>query len=496
LFFRNSTMEDLSYVQMVKAFQLCGEKEVVLGPSLQSAFRSHLRTKELTETEIKPVGEALLNILRSKKNVSSTLQMMNDMDILGKIIPEWGDLVAFFQHSMYHYYTTDAHTLIAVEHAEKLLESDSILGQTFRNISNKEIFYFAILFHDIAKPLGIAEHEIRGVDIWKKIQGRFGFPDVYDDVSFLIRNHLMMEQIAFRRNTNDTSTIDEFAKIFTRPEQLDMLFVLTFCDLSAVNKNVWSSWKETLLQELYIRTRRRLTEKESIAAADDFSSPYTNDEQVFFQNEIKKMDVVSTFITNETSNSKVTVITHDAPFLLSTLCGVLSANDVSIIEAVIYTKSDGIVIDSFRVINAATKLPLSSEQETAIQNDLYHVLTKNESLDKLFERHHRRWKRRAKPLFHPSIRVDAAFHDARKHTIIDVYAPDMTGFLFKITQTLSGEGLLIDFAKLATRGDGIVDSFTVTDKDGKPISSEEQKQYLREKILHTIHQLMNVQLEQ
>ena len=495
LFLKNTIMEEFSYAQMVKSFQLCGEKECVLSPSVQTVFRSHLRAKELMESDVKPVGQVLLSILRSPKNVSFTLQMMNDSDVLGKIIPEWGDLVAFFQHSMYHYYTTDAHTLIAVEHAEKLSESDSILGQTFRNISNKEIFYFAVLFHDIAKPLGIAEHEIRGVNIWKKIQQRFGFSDEHDDVAFLIRNHLTMEQIAFRRNTNDAATIDEFAKIFTRPEQLDMLFVLTYCDLSAVNKNVWSGWKETLLQELYLRTRRRLTEKESIATDVDFSSPYTNDEQSFFEKKVQTMDVVSTIITNETYNSKITVITHDAPFLLSTICGVLSANDVSIIEAVIYTKSDGVVIDSFRVINAATKLPLPDEQEKTIRNDLYNVLTKNESLDKLFERHHRRWKRRAKPLFHPSIRVDAAFHDASRHTIIDVYAPDMTGFLFKITQTLSGNGLLIDFAKLATRGDGIVDSFYVTDKDGKPISSKEHKQYLHEKILHTINQLMNVQLE-
>ena len=91
--------------------------------------------------------------------------------------------------------------------------------------------------------------------------------------------------------------------------------------------------------------------------------------------------------------------------------------------------------------------------------------------------------------------VDAAFNDTPKHTIIDIYAPDMTGFLFKITRTLSSAGLQIDFAKLATRGDGIVDSFYVKNKDGKPISSEEEKQYLREKILHTINQLMNVQLE-
>jgi [protein-PII] uridylyltransferase len=495
LFLRSDIKETLTLAQIVTAFFLCSEHEVILSSSLQSAFNVFFRSQPISQTDVKPAAQALLNILRSPANVASTLQMMNDADVLGKIMPEWGDLVAFFQHSMYHYYTTDAHTLIALEHAEKLFESKSILGETLRHLPKREIFYFAILFHDIAKPLGIAEHEIRGVEVWKKIRDRFGFTDEHDDVSFLIRNHLIMEQVAFRRNTNDAATIEEFAKIFSRPEQLDMLFLLTYCDLSAVNKNVWSSWKETLLQELYVRTRRRLTERESAQTDEEFSTPYNDDDLALFKRSIVNLDVVSFIITDDTSNNKITIITHDAPYLLSTLCGVLSANDVSIIDATIYTQKDGIVIDTFRVVNAATKLPLTKEQEASIRNDLYNVLTKNESLERLFERHHRRWKRRAKPLFHPSIRVDAEFHDANKHTIIEVYAPDMTGFLFKITKTLSGAGLQIDFAKLATRGDGIVDSFYVKDKEGKPISSEEQKQYLREKILHTIDQLMNVQLE-
>ncbi|MFZ4620849.1 MAG: hypothetical protein ACOYNS_09830, partial [Bacteroidota bacterium] len=297
----------------------------------------------------------------------------------------------------------------------------------------------------------------------------------------------------FRRNTNDPATVDEFAKLFTRPEQLEMLFVLTYCDLSAVNKNVWSSWKESLLQDLFLKTRRRLTENET-QDTDTFTSPYTPDERAVFDKSIASLDIVSTLITNERSNNRITVITHNAPYLLSTLCGVLSANDISIIDATIFTQEDGIVIDSFRVVNAATKLPLTTEQESSVRTDLYAVLTKTETLERLFDRHHRRWKRRAKPLLHPSIRVDAAFHNTERHTIVDVYAPDMTGFLFKITQTLSGAGLQIDFAKLSTRGDGIVDSFYVKNTEGKPISSEEEKRYLREKILHTIQQLMNVQL--
>ncbi len=494
LFVRNVAKEFSSPADIVRAFYWCGVHSVEMSSPLHASCAAILRNQKFFAIDTKTVATTLMEILRLPNNVASTLQMMNDADVLGKIIDEWGKLVAFFQHSMYHYYTTDAHTLIALEHAEKLQKEDSVLGKTFRSLSNKETLYLAILFHDIAKPQGIQGHEITGVDVWKKIQARFEFPDEHNDVAFIIRNHLIMEQIAFRRNTNDRSMIEEFAKNFSRPEQLDLLFILTYADLSAVNKNVWTSWKEMLLQELYLKTRRYLTQK-SESIEQTFSTPYSSKELEEYEAQIHILKTVSILFTNEEAHTKVVVITRDAPFLLATVCGVLSANDVNIFDAQIYTREDGFVIDSFRVVDAATKKILTSELHTIIVRDMENVLEQKETLEKLFDRHHRRWKRRVKSLMHPNIRIDVDFQESSQHTIVDIYAPDMTGFLYKITQTLSKAKLQIDFAKLATRGDGIVDSFYVKTKDGKKISSEEEKLFLREKILHTIQQLMNVQLE-
>jgi UTP:GlnB (protein PII) uridylyltransferase len=137
---------------------------------------------------------------------------------------------------------------------------------------------------------------------------------------------------------------------------------------------------------------------------------------------------------------------------------------------------------------------LTEVQEKKLRNDFEEVLRNHETLNHLFERHHRRWKRRVKPLFHPNIRVDVVFHDTEKFTIMDVYGPDMTGFLYKITQVISKQGFKISFAKLATRGDGIVDTFYISEHSGKKISNRELT-LLREKILHTISQLIGVQME-
>jgi len=494
LYIRPAAKEFSSPADLIRAFYWCGIHSVEMSSPLHVLCATLLRNPKFFAADTPAVAAAFMDILRLPHNVASTLQMMNDADVLGKIIDEWGNLVAFFQHSMYHYYTTDAHTLIALEHAEKLQKSSSVLGDTFRSLPNKATLYLAILFHDIAKPQGIQGHEITGVDVWKKIQERFKFSDDHDDVAFLIRNHLIMEQVAFRRNTNDRATIEDFAKNFSRPEQLDLLFILTYSDLSAVNKNVWTNWKEMLLQELYLKTRAMLTQKSGFAE-QIFSTPYSPKELDEFESAIRTLDTVSVLFKSEEAHTKVTVITRNAPFLLATICGVLSANDVSIFDAQIYTREDGFVIDSFRVVDAATKIMLTAAQQSMIVRDMENVLTQQETLEKLFDRHHRRWKRRAKPLMHPNIRIDVEFQDNSEHTIVDIFAPDMTGFLYKITQTLSKAKLQIDFAKLATRGDGIVDSFYVRTKDGKKILSNEEKLFLREKILHTIQQLMNVQLE-
>ncbi|MBW7887688.1 MAG: HD domain-containing protein [Bacteroidetes bacterium] len=492
---KNPSFEFTSPEQILKAFYWCGARNSGLNPPLASRFDMLSRNEQLFRTtkEIDSnLSSILLDILRLPSNVARTLQMMNDCGILGKFIPEWGELVAFFQHSVYHYYTTDAHTLIALEHAEQLSESKNLLGEAFQRISNKTILYLAVLFHDIAKPGGITEHEIRGVAVWKKIQERFGFTDELHDVAFLIRNHLAMEQIAFRRNIGDPVTIESFAHMFYRLEQRDMLLVITYADLSAVNKTAWTNWKEMLLQELYARTRAYLLQKDT--PEEETAVPFSPEELLEIEQHLPLKKTVAVFFHHEKNFSAVTILTRDAQYLLSTLCGVLAANDVNIFDAKIFTREDGIVIDSFRVVNAATKETLTAVQEEAIRRDIERVLEKKETLETLFERYRLRWKRRVKPLLHPNIRIDVVFHQTEKYTIIDVYGPDMIGFLYKITRTLSKENLHIYFARLATRGDGIVDSFYVRNKTGMRIESKEEQQHLRRRLLDTIELLMNVEM--
>ena len=60
------------------------------------------------------------------------------------------------------------------------------------------------------------------------------------------------------------------------------------------------------------------------------------------------------------------------------------------------------------------------------------------------------------------------------YTVIDVTAPDQTGFLFRVTAALFQLGLLIHLAKITTNVNQVLDVFYVTDSRGGRIDDPDQ----------------------
>ncbi len=518
-----------SAAQVFEAFALSAEHEIDLHVRLRRAIASSTDLFTPGERSSAEVATLFRKILCSR-SVARTLHDMNELNVLAAYLPEWAELVAFFQHNMYHFFTADEHTLIALAKAERLREETGVMREVFRNLPRKETLYVAILLHDIAKPRGVGDHEITGVEMAREILDRIGITDTFRDVAFLIRNHLIMEQVAFRRNIHDPATIKEFAARFETPEQLDYLYLLTYADLSAVNINVWTEWKSSLLQELYQLTSEVLRRNLKGAQIDDFKQA-RHDEAVealvgrlsegmsrervhehlhgigshayialFTDEEIEQHihksaseEAVSTIFTAQEGYTEITVIAANAPFALSRFCAVLSANDANIFDANVFTREDGIIIDRFRVSDAVTKGELSQAACNKIAKDLNDVVEGKLDIKHLFETHRRKWKRRQKPA-NPNIRTDVQFEENPNYTIIDVYAPDSLGFLYRVTETISKLGLDIYFAKIATRVDGILDAFYVLDRSGNPILDPERQDLVRAEILQAVRQLSEQEL--
>ena len=476
------------------------------------------------------------SILVSEKNIAFTLKSMNELGVLGRYLPEFGKLIGFFQHNVYHYYTADEHTLAAIENLESVGESDRVLGELLLGVKRRDALYLGVLFHDIAKPISISKHEIIGVDVAEKALGRIGFDDIMEDVGFLVRNHLKMEQIAFRRNIGDPETVYGFTRIFTNDEQLKMLYLLTYADLSAVNPTVWTKWKAQLLNELFRKSyqivtqaldreaieslqekQRRQKEKAIIkqmpaekaqtirrhfgGIKNDLYTVVFEDNEIVSHIEAIESDFVSApagvtvhvNFSRSDEHTDVTIISRDAPFLLSKFCSSMSANDANIVDASIFTRDDGIIIDRFRVFDNITRKNLTDTQMAKIESDLRAILSGETDPEKLFERHRMKWQRKLKHEVNPNVKVAVQTSETKDFTLIEVFAPDSLGFLYKVTSSISKAKLNIHFAKIATRVDGIVDTFYILRQDGaKP--SQEELDSVRENILGIIHESIDSEL--
>lgn len=458
-------------------------------------------------------------ILKLPKNVGQILTLMNELGVLAAFLPEFKELVGFFQPGVYHCYTADEHTLIALSNVEKLGEESTVLGKLFQSIRDRDILFLAILFHDIAKPISVSGHEIIGGEIANSVMERLGYSfEEIETVQFLVHHHLTMEQVAFRRNLNDPSTLDNFAQLFSSPEHLDLLYLVTYADLSAVSPAVWTQWKSDLLFELYRKTKTMLEErisghellsgnlkeimsssevywedniKEHIESIDDlgYLHHFSVEEINAHIDEIERGSQVSVFFKEDETFTNVTVITRDRDALLSRLCGALSINDLNIHDAKIFTRKDGIVIDSFNVTDFRTGNNVESERYKKITHDLELAVQNELQITKEFNNIKSKWWRIENKFFKRKGKVKIAFEKHERYTIVDVYSPDRLGLLYQITKKINELGLSIYFAKISTKADDIIDAFYILDRHRKKVPSN-QYELITHELTQSIEEML------
>ena len=513
----------LTLSDMLRAFYYRGFNNAQFDEKLRTLIIETVEKEDIYRQNSSNSSVFFREILMLPRNVGQTLSSMNELGVLGAFMPEFKDLIGFLQHGVYHQYTADEHTLMTILNVEKLEKDYSILGKIYNNLKDKEILILSLLFHDIAKPINISGHEIIGAEMASSIMYRLGYSEEeIEKVSFLVRNHLLMEQVAFRRNLNDPETLNIFTSKFASVNDLDLLYLVTYADLSAVNPIVWTSWKSDLLAELYRKTSSMLKEQlsgeellmsityvipqeiskhspiisdshvqEHIESINDIAyvHHFSDEEIAKHIEEIQKGVLVSVLFKELNDFTNITVITKDFPALLSKICGVFSINDANIHDAKIFTRKDGIVIDSFNASNFRTGRKIEPERFIKIEEDLNSVVTGLLQLNLEFSKMKNRWWRIESKFFKRTGKVKVVFENHEKYTIIDVFSPDRLGFLYQVTSKMNELGLSIYFAKISTQGDDIVDSFYVLDRSGKKVSTNDYE-LMKTELIDTITQLL------
>jgi len=490
---------------LVEVFLYAQKNQLQLTRDARQQIEQSVHTLPETRFQNDVIGRKLCDILTAP-DAAEILRALLYTEILVKVIPEIEKIHRLHIQSMYHYYTVDEHTFRTIENLQKAVFLNAGNGQyefrqVYQELDDPVPLYLGLLLHDIGKAESRDEHHEYGSSMVSDILSRLGLGHYTAIVEFLIQEHLKMERFAFRRDINRIETIEAFGNIAQTEEQLRLLYLLTYADISAVSPELWTEWKATLLHELYWKTRRFLL-GEPIQPASAGVPEWSDSFRQLYDVHISQMgpryaaqfareeiaehlrtiqqlsqlrDIsqeVRVLVDREATFTEITVITGDRPKLLSTICGVLTSHGLDIMDAGIFTRDEGIALDQFRVV------PLIKDQSPQeiggnIEHTLLRVLREETNVHDLVRKAEQRWRWHRKPLGKVLPAIEWSEENSR--VVLEVTGRDRLGLLYYLTKIISEAGFNIHSAKIHTEGQTITDVFYLSPTGEGEVEPEQVK---------------------
>jgi [protein-PII] uridylyltransferase len=392
--------------------------------------------------------QTLVRVLATGPPAISALEALDQRELFARFLPEWGAVRNKPQRNAYHRFTVDRHLLEATANAATLAH----------RVERPDLLLIGTLLHDIGKGFP-GDHTDVGIGLVAEIATRMGFPpgDV-DVLVLLVRLHLLLPEMATRRDLDDPATAERVAKEVGDRSTLDLLAALVEADSLATGPSAWGSWKAGLVADLVVRTKRLL-------AGEKFAPPtswVTEEHQ-------RMMEVVrsSGSPTLTIDDPTLTVVAPDHPGLFAQVTGVLALHGLNVRSANVAGEA-GVAVEMFTVEPARGRWPQSSR----LSDDLAKVVDGTLGLaDRLAERAraYRTAKRPVAPQ-HVATEITVDNSASASATVIEVRAEDVVGQLHRITQALFECDLDVISARVNTFGAAVVDAFYVRGPDGQKVT--------------------------
>ena len=469
------------------------------------------------------VIQSLQRILLSASQPLNVLDEMLNTGVLGALIPEMEGVVNLIQYNEYHVYPVDKHLLQAVQILKdfgkpELSSQDSFYGQLFKELKYPELLLWAVLLHDVGKGREGKDHSEHGAEMVSTIFQRMNFPDNdIETISFLVREHLLLTKTATQRDLNDEKVVIQCARKFRSIEELKMLYLLTVADSKATGPKAWNDWMAALLNELFfkiyhilesgelatpkavdmVEKKRKEIFHESLSMPQkdlellfDQMSPryllYTPAKDILRHTELYQRLGKAPFVLEAqtlpgTNYRTVAVCAKDRPGLFSKISGVLTLNNLDILDAQIYTWRNRIALDIF-MVKAPPDTLFEEEAWTRVRKDLYAALNGDLALDTVLDEKLRAYQSAIKSTASRPDKIVVDNKGSDFFTIIEVYTYDFPGLLYRITDALFRCDLDIWVAKIATKVDQVLDIFYVRDLDGQKVTDPELVATIKETI--------------
>ncbi len=471
-----------------------------------------------------PVAQQIfLDLLVKRGNPERALRRMNELGVLSAFVPEFEPIVAMMQFNMYHSYTVDEHTIQVISNftqIEKLELEEQLPLSTdiLKRGINRKVLMVAMLLHDIGKGRDI-DHSILGAQMTRKVAPRLGMNKAEcDTVEWLVRYHLLMSDTAQKRDIADPRTIRDFAKAVRTVERLDLLTVLTVCDIRGVGPTTWNNWKAVLIRALHGQTKTALEEgmealnreqrgvdaKKLLRKAltgwdasalrvetqrhyDPYWQGFHVTAHVVFARLLRDIQddeiQIDLHLDEDRDATRVCFAMADHPGIFSRMCGALALVGANIVDARTFTSKDGYATAAFWIQDADGH-PYEASRLTRL-SQMIHKTIKGEVVTTEAIKSRDKIKKRERAFRVPTT-ITFDNEGSEIYTIIEVDTRDRPGLLYDLTRTLANTNVYIASAVIATYGEQVVDTFYVKDMFGLKFHTKSKQDTLERKLREAI----------
>lgn len=528
--------------RLMRVFLYAQQRGLRLHPDLAHLIRNNLSLVNRFFLHDPHVHESFLEILSQRGNVAPIVRAMHEVDFLGKYLPEFGKLTCLVQHEFYHQYTADEHTLVCLEKLDQIWAAKappfSHYTEIFQRLEQPFVLYLALLLHDAGKANPEEDHSEVSARLATQVARRLGLDGtIGHSLRLIIENHLTMIQISQRRDIDDPAVIRNFANLVQSPENLAMLTLHTFSDSLGTSPELWNGFKDSLLQTLYRRTAQALEGGPAVVRAEERqrellyeevrrSLPALDDDEVkahfdhlppryFLIHSAKQIagdvsfahrfmylqlaeeekalePVINWHNEPDRGYTAVHICTWDRTGLFSKIAGCLTAAGLNILGAHIFTRTDGIILDTFFVTDARTGTLAKKEERDEFESLLQRALTGHVNLSSLIA------KRPTGTPAYKSLegeRIPTVIHfdndSSDFYTVLEIETEDRIGLLYVISQTFAELNLDIAIAKIATEKGAALDTFYVTQARNEKIHSVDFQKVIADHLKRAVGSLDN-----
>lgn len=505
--------------RLIRAFWHCQNFGFSPSPSLRKLIKTNLH--EITdEARASLEFRELIEVVFSMRGrVGTTLRAMHRVGLLGEVFPEFGDLDCLVQHEFFHRYTADEHTLRCIDMLDEITDSNkpeqSFYRELFLKVEDPLALYIALLLHDTGRALNEDDHvdgsSQNAINVCERLQITGERKRL---ILFLVDHHLTFFQVATKKDIDDPEVVEEFCQQMKTVDRLEALFTFTYCDSLGTNPDGWSGWKELAITTLFKRARKAL--RRSKEETERYHNEILRDQKQRVLSELsdryhesvgdhfeemplayfryRKWDTVALHVKAiwqyenrrrrrpdtpfeaavqwfeypDLKYTEVCVVAEDKENLLASICCAFATHGVNILSANAHTRSDGIVLDLFKVCT------MDQEALTDVVDQMEIVTTVYElNKDKTYDPKEYIVEKKSffdqKPAICVTPTVLIGNDEDCNCTVLEVHATDRIGLSHDLLDLFTVMGVATKGARLTTERSTAIDSFLLQDKNGKKL---------------------------